>query len=270
MLVVSALCALAPLPVNAGEGVSHPASNHGSEGELAQVLEVEVEDQTTRSTWRTRDRLLGDLGGLRPWLEGMGLSIEITSVDEGLGSPGESDRTGAARHYAGLTDLVLSRDTEAAGWWRGGAIVVDLQNVRGGDLSEVVGDLQGVSNIVGPPGTRLAEYHLVQVLAGGRVRVKLGKQDANADFVVSEGGGELVNSSFGLVPTVPLPTYPAPALGAMVAWSAHERVLVATGIWDGAPEVGSGCMRAFDGSGGTVSAVGLEVAAFGDAILPGT
>jgi porin len=269
--VASVLCVAVTVPCSAGEhaGQAHLAT--GGTAAREEGLILALESQAAPPQLRARTNLLGDIGGLRPWLQELGVSLEITSVDEGLASPDGDDSGSTARHYTGLTDLVLTLDTETAGWWRGGTLVVDLQSARGGDLSECVGDVQGVSNIVGPPRTRLAEYHLVQELADGKLRVKLGKQDANADFVVSEGGGEFVNSSFGLMPTVPLPTYPAPALGAMAAWSAHNRVTVAAGVWDGAPAVGSGCLEtAFDGAGGTVSAVGLEVAAFGDSVLPGT
>lgn len=206
------------------------------------------------------DALLGTLGGLRPWLAEHGMALEIQSLDEGLSGGQRGGGVPAEQHYAGLTDVVFTVDTAAAGWWSGGEIVVDLQNVRGDDPSASVGDIQGVSNIVGPSGTRLAEYYLDQSTGDGSLSFKLGKQDANADFVVSDGGGEFLNSSFGLVPTVPLPTYPAPALGVMTRWRASEHLLLKAGVWDGASEVGSGCLdTALDGSGGYVAAAGLEL-----------
>lgn len=84
----------------------------------------------------------------------MGMTLEIMSVDEGLSNQDGDVDAPTGRTYAGLTDGVVSLDTESAGWWRGGHFVVDLQNVRGDDISEFVGDVQGTSNIVAPPGTR--------------------------------------------------------------------------------------------------------------------
>jgi porin len=235
-------------------------------------IEVGVSNESrSASWWRTRNHLLGDLGGLRSRLESLGLSLEIESLDEGFALPDHSASDSEGGRYAGLTDVILSLDTEGAGWWQGGQIVIDLQNTRGGDISEVVGDVQGISSIVAPEGTRFAEYFISQEIADGRGRVKIGKQDANADFVVAEGGAEFLNSSFGIIPTVPLPTFPAPALGVMGAWVPSETIRLKAGYWDGAPKLGSGCSTAiFDGSNGTVGALGVEIRPFGHKVLDGT
>jgi porin len=234
-------------------------------------IDVEIAHQESAPSWKAREQLLGDLGGFRTMLARHGMSLEISSLDEGFGSPGDDFEASEDSRYHGLTDIVFSIDTAGAGWWKGGTFVVDLQNARGGDISDVVGDVQGVSNIVAPPGTRFAEYYLDQLFGNGRFRVKVGKQDANADFVVSHGGGEFINSSFGLIPTVPLPTFPAPALGVMAGWSPSDAVHIKAGYWDGAPIIGSGVSPAiFDGSNGTVGAAGIEITPFGDRIIEGT
>lgn len=241
--------------------------NPGPE-ELTGSIESEIERYSIPNDWRKRDQLLGDMGGLRPWLARNGMKFELNSYDEGFANPDGGLNTETGQRYAGLTDFILSFDTEAVGWWQGGLFVVDLQNTRGGDISDFVGDAQGVSNIVAPPGTRFAEYHLIQEFSGGRLALKIGKQDANADFVVSDGGGEFINSSFGIIPTVPLPTFPAPALGALGVWRANETIKLKAGFWDGTPVLGSGAFgTAFDGSGGTVGAIGLEIKPFGGTIF---
>lgn len=265
------VCLLIALPIPAGETdrikPTHPTRPPG----LDETIDVEIRQPPNPDSPATRDRLLGNMARLRPWLADLGMTLELTSVDEGFASGGGDQGGESGRSYHGLTDLILSLDTGAAGLWHGGLVVVDLQNTRGGDISDIVGDLQGVSNIVAPPGTRITEYYLYQELADGSFAFKLGKQDANTDFVVSEGGGEFINSSFGLIPTVPLPTYPAPALGAMVSWQANEWMLLKAGLWDGDPKLGSGCTSStFDGHGGAVGAADLEIAAFGGTVLPGT
>jgi porin len=234
-------------------------------------IDVEIATDSTSADWKHREQLLGDLGGFRTLLSKHGMSFEIESLDEGFGNPDGALNTTEDSRYAGLTDVIFSLDTEGAGWWRGGLLVIDLQNTRGGDISDVVGDVQGISNIVAPPGTRFAEYFLDQGFAGGRFRLKIGKQDANADFVVSDGGGEFINSSFGIIPTVPLPTFPAPSLGVMGGWSPSDVIHLKAGYWDGAPEVCS-CVSAaiVDGSNGTVGAVGIEITPFGGDIIEGT
>lgn len=227
----------------------------------------EEASRVAETRWWERDQVLGDVGGLRSWLGERGVSLEIESVDEGLGN--QAGGIGEGSRYKGLTNLSLVLDTEAVGWWRGGEFVTLIQNSRGEPLTEdCVGDIQTVSNIDAPEFTQVSEYFLEQRLGAGRLKV--GRQDANADFVVAEGGGEFVNSSFGLVPTVPLPTYPAPALGVSAFAPVTGRLELGAGVWDGASDLGNGCFEtAFDGVGGAVSALQLAVATGGGGILPG-
>jgi porin len=234
-------------------------------------VDVEIATESTPSTWQTRDQLFGEMGGFRTMLAKHGMTFEISSLDEGFGTPNDTFSESSGGRYHGLTDVVLTLDTEGAGWWSGGLFFIDLQNARGGDISDLIGDVQGISNIVAPPGTRFAEYFLDQSFADGRFRLKAGKQDANADFVVADGGGEFINSSFGIIPTVPLPTYPAPALGIMGGWSPSKAIHVKAGYWDGSPNLGSGIStEILTGSSGGVGAVGIEIRPFGGSIIDGT
>ena len=228
-------------------------------------LDAEISNDPTKPTWRTREQLLGDMGGFRSMLARHGMSFVLQSLDESFANPDGALNAIEDSRYAGLTDVIFTIDTEGAGWWKGGFFFIDLQNSRGGDISEVVGDIQGISNIVAPPGTRFSEYFIDQNFADGRYRLKIGKQDANADFVVSEGGGEFINSSFGIIPTVPLPTYPAPALGVMGGWSPSKVIHVKAGYWDGSPTLGSGIStEILTGSSGGVGAVGVEIQPLAD------
>ncbi len=255
----------------AGDFVDATPDSAATSADAAAGIDVEIRNDPTGSSFRTRPQLLGDMGGFRTMLARHGMTLDIVSLDESFGFPDQALDTKEGNRYAGLTDLVLTVDTGAAGWWSGGLFVVDLQNTRGGDISDLVGDIQGISNIVAPPGTRFAEYFYKQNLKGGRFCFKIGKQDANADFVVSEGGGEFINSSFGLIPTVPLPTYPAAAFGVMGGWAATRFLRFKIGYWDGTPAADSGISTAvFDGAAATVGAAGVEISPFGGDILDGT
>ncbi len=247
-----------------------PVAANEPDTELRLASEEELDRTSDAAPWWQRDRLLGDLGGLRPWLEEQGIALEIVSTDEGLGLVDGGAASSETARYAGLTDLSLIVDTGAAGWWDGGQLVVLLQSARGRSLTEeCLGDLQTVSNIDAPELTQVSEYYLEQRV--GTARLKVGRQDANADFVVSDGAAELVNSSFGLVPTVPLPTYPAPALGVSAFVPLGSRVEIGAGLWDGASATGSDCFQtAFDGQGGEVAAAQVAVRTGGEAVLPGT
>src|SRR5215207_6217192 len=65
----------------------------------------------------TREALLGDLGGLRPWLAGFGAKLDIVETSEILGNFTGGLRRGAL--YEGLTDISLEIDFEKRFGWPG-------------------------------------------------------------------------------------------------------------------------------------------------------
>ena len=75
-----------------------------------------------------------------------------------------------------------------------------------------MGDYQMVDNIdAGEEFTQVTEFWWEREFIDGLVTVRLGKQDANAEFSVVDLGGDFINSSFGIVPNVPMPAWPDPA-----------------------------------------------------------
>ncbi|HQU16988.1 MAG: carbohydrate porin [Gammaproteobacteria bacterium] len=108
-------------------------------------------------------------------------------------------------------------DTTRAGWWEGGRFRFDLLGVSSGDPSgDVVGDVQGVSNLAAPSQFRLYALSYRQQFTHA-LHLRVGLMDLNNDFVVTRVASTLVNSSFGILPTlsanVPTPIYPATGLG---------------------------------------------------------
>lgn len=151
--------------------------------------------------------------------------------------------TNGATRYRGNLDLVFTIDTEAAGWWNGGRWFMYANQFHGRTLSlEDVGDVQFYSNIEGDPRPadtfQITEYWYEQLLADGRFIAKVGKQDANAEFAYVDLGGDFVNSSFGLIPTVPLPTWPNPSLGIALITEVSDALQLKFGAYDGAPTTG--------------------------------
>ena len=60
-------------------------------------IDVEISDEAAPRSWATRDRLLGDAGGVRSWLNERGLGIEIVSLDEGFGAPAATGNRSSAK-----------------------------------------------------------------------------------------------------------------------------------------------------------------------------
>ena len=183
---------------------------------------------------------------------GEGVTYEIAYQGEVFSNLRGGLRTADATEYRGNLDLAATFDLEKLGLWRGGGLYLYAQDGHGlGITEQPVGDLQGLSNLEAHEFTQISELWLEQSLGAGRVQLKVGKQDANADFCVVDHGEHFINSSFGLIPTVPLPTFPYPALGAAVFARPAAAWTVGIGLYDGEPETQSlGFDTAFDGRGG--------------------
>ncbi len=160
-----------------------------------------------------------------------------------------------ATNYRSNLDLVSIIDTERMGWWDGGRLFVYGQNLAGKPLStNYVGDTQLFSNLDStisaterPHFTTIAEYWYEHFTFDNRLRTKIGKQDANVDFALTDLGGEFIHSSFGVPPNVPLPTFPSQALGIASFFDVTETVNLGMGVYDGTlPSGPSGVRWGFD------------------------
>ncbi len=160
-----------------------------------------------------------------------------------------------ATNYRSNLDIVSIVDTERMGWWDGGRIFVYGQNLAGKRLStDYVGDTQLFSNLDStisdterPSFTTIAEYWYEHFSLENRWRTKIGKQDANVDFALTDLGGEFIHSSFGVPPNIPLPTFPSQALGIASFYDVTETVNLGMGLYDGTlPSGPSGVRWGFD------------------------
>lgn len=193
---------------------------------------------------------------------------------------GGMDRNRSTK-YRGNLDLVLTADTEAMDLWEGGKFFIYGNSFHGRTLTaNHVGDTQFYSNIDSSPRPadefQVAEYWYEHSLANGDIIVKVGKQDANADFAFVDLGGDFIHSSFGLIPTVPLGTWPNPGMGAAVFLNLTDMIHYKIGIYDGAPAFGlpTGASMAFSTVGDfgamTLQEISLTPQFGADGDLPGT
>lgn len=134
----------------------------------------------------------------------------------------------------------LDLDTERLFGWRGGHVHAGVQALEGRNASEeLVGDLQGFDNVDSDRFRQLSELWLEQRLFGGRLRVKLGKADANADFARVLASGEFLNSSAGYSPTIQgFPSYPDPAMSVSLFAEPASWLSLGAGVYDGATHQG--------------------------------
>jgi porin len=138
--------------------------------------------------------------------------------------------------YMGMGNIMVGFDTDKALWWKGGSFFINGSSIHGKSLTEnYLGDLQVASNIDAGQHAYLHELWFRQQL--GKVSFKLGLQDLNAEFMVSEGAGEFINSSFGVPPVIatgiPVPIFPLTGLGIATRWDIGDRWAVQGALFDG-------------------------------------
>lgn len=174
-----------------------------------------------------------------------------------------------ATNYRSNLDIVSVIDTERMGWWDGGRMFVYGQNLAGKPISaDYVGDTQLFSNLDStisaterPHFTTIAEYWYEHFSFENRWRTKIGKQDANVDFALTDLGGEFIHSSFGVPPNIPLPTFPSQSLGLASFFDVTDTINLGVGVYDGSlPSGPTGVRWGFDtlGHNGCMSMYQLQ------------
>lgn len=192
--------------------------------------------------WYERDRLSGDWWGVRSSLYDGGVSIagsytaEFSSVlDGGVNQRGS---------FRNLLTVDAEVDLETAFGVPGGTLFVQYLSVNaesGGSLDS--GDLQVYSNIENDRSLdTIFELWYEQLLWDDRIRLKLGKLDANGEFAYVDAAGDFANSSAGFSPTIfAFPSYPDPStsvnLFGRVADGDGWCVTLGYGLYDGAAAV---------------------------------
>ncbi len=180
----------------------------------------------------------GNSFGLREGLARRG--VEVGLVLQGDPS---ANLTGGLRQGTAMRvplQAALDVDTGLLVGWRGGRLHLGVQALEGRNASELlVGDLQGFDNVDSRRFRQVSELWLEQRLLRNRLRLKLGKADANADFARVFASGEFLNSSAGYSPTIQgFPSYPDPATGVSLLASPTGWLSLGAGVYDGATHEG--------------------------------
>lgn len=146
-------------------------------------------------------------------------------------------KTGNETGY--LANAIANLNTARLGWWSGGTLRLDMEQILTDQPSQtLIGDVQTESNIAARSTTQLYELWYEQRFAGRQAELRAGIINLNNVFAVVPGAGQLVNSSFGITPSVSLnvPTsiYPKPGLGALLRAASGEWE-VNVGVFQGHP-----------------------------------
>jgi porin len=169
---------------------------------------------------------------------------------------GGTRRGAAFPGVAGVQSTLLLRRLVG---WQGARIFVFALGTHGGAPSDLVGDVQGVSNLEAPAAVRLEEAWLQQNLLGNRLSWLVGRYDLNTEFYRLQSGALFVNSSFGIGPEFAQSgragpsIFPNTAVGTRVDFKPSPNVVWRAAVLDGVP-VGrpGGAIRLFSPGDGVL------------------
>ncbi len=187
-----------------------------------------------------RQNLLGDIGGLRPWLGKYGVTFQLTETSEYLANlRGGLNRGGT---YDGLTTATVQVDTSKALGIPGGLFNISALQIHGSNLSERnLGTLNTASGIEAQDTTRLWEMWYQQSFLDKKLDVKVGQQSIDQEFIVSQYAALFVNTMFGwpALPSYDMPSggpaYPLADLGVRVRGQIAPSLTGLIGVFDGDP-----------------------------------
>ncbi|MHC4250282.1 MAG: carbohydrate porin [Planctomycetota bacterium] len=193
------------------------------------------------------DDFVLDLSGARARFGERGGMFDLVYTAEGFANTRGGLNTDGAHEYRGDLSLTVEMDTATAEWWEGGSFFLHVQSQHGNSLTnEHIGDFQVVSNIDADDFTQVSEFWYRHSFADDRFWVKIGKQDATAEFAAPEYGGEFISSSPGFAPTIPMLTFPDPDLGFAMGVRPREEFSLSVGAYQGRPDADRSFGQALD------------------------
>jgi porin len=201
-------------------------------------LAARGEEATTGAAEAAPPSGSGSWFGVRDRLARRG--VEVTLILQGDPS---ANLTGGVRQGTAIRmplQAAFDLDLERLVGWRGARLHTGAHALEGRNASEhLVGDLQGFDNVDSQRFRQVSELWLEQSLLRDRLRVKLGKADANADFARVFASGEFLNSSAGYSPTIQgFPSYPDPAASVSLFASPTGWLSLGAGVFDGTTHEG--------------------------------
>jgi carbohydrate-selective porin OprB len=187
--------------------------------------------------WWEGERLTAEWGGARTFLSEHGVSFDLVYATEVYVNATSAAGT-SPTSVLGHLDAALLLETQKLGLWPGGRFYVLLQNNHGLGPNGTVGSSTAISNLEEAPYTQLTEFFFEQGFFDDRLRLRLGRQDANREFGTPRFGGNFINNNFGMVPTAPLPSYPTTELGFALIVQPLRWLTAKALVFDGKQEVG--------------------------------
>ena len=185
-----------------------------------------------------------DIDGARKSLAGAGIGVGGTYVGESFRNWGGLNQ---GVKYDGVLELHLNGDMEKIGLWKGLCFHASAYQIHGQSITvDNIGSLMPIGNLEATPATRLFELWFEQNLLNDHMSVRMGQLAADAEFLISEGGGYFLNGTWGWPSNdagdLPNggPAYPLATPGVRVAINPNDQVGLMMAVFNGDP-VGPNC-----------------------------
>lgn len=139
-----------------------------------------------------------------------GVTSGLTEALEGYNNFHGGIKTGTA--YASTFDANVNFDLEKLIGLKGASFYADFEYHSGDNPTQkLTGDFQVFDKHNSFPFAQMLELWYQQQLFSNKLRIKIGKIDANTEFSVIDNGLEFINSSTQVTPTlIVFPTFPDP------------------------------------------------------------
>jgi porin len=180
-----------------------------------------------------------DIGGTRAALARAGVGVGGYYYGETFYNWGGFDQGG---EYDGVLELYVNVDMKKAIGWSGLCFFANGYQIHGNSITAAnIGSLMPVSNLEATDATRLFELWFEQHMFNDKVTVKVGQLAADAEFVISEGGGFFLNGTWGW-PSITAadlpsggPAYPLATPGVRVAINPNDKWGLMVAVYNGDP-----------------------------------
>jgi porin len=180
-----------------------------------------------------------DVGGARKALANAGIGVGGYYYGETFYNWGGFDQGG---EYDGVLELYVNVDMKKTIGWSGLCFFANGYQIHGNSITAAnIGSLMPVSNLEATDATRLFELWFEQHMFNDKVTVKIGQLAADAEFVISEGGGYFLNGTWGW-PSITAadlpsggPAYPLATPGVRVAINPNDTWGLMVAVYNGDP-----------------------------------
>jgi carbohydrate-selective porin OprB len=189
--------------------------------------------------------LTEDWGGLRSYLERIGVTLTLTDTTDFLANVSGGIKTGAAG--LGAVQPQLDLDLQKLAGWQGGLVHVHGLVTYGPLFSaNYLGNILAVSNIEAGPMARLYAFWYEQNAPNDLWSVRVGLMLADSQFLQSKTAANFINNGISwptfLAANLPAsgPAYPLPAPGIRVRVKPRDDMQFQAAVFSGDPSGGNG------------------------------